>query len=168
MSDQTTDSTADQNTTDAETAPSWDDAFKGEDPAKVRDALDHAREWEKRSKENAAAAAELAAIKQSQKTTEERATERLAEIEERALQLTLKEARTDVSAETGIPVNILAGPEDSTPESIKAFAALLAAYTENVGKPRPPRPDANQGRSGTGSASTADQFAAAIEGSFTR
>jgi len=64
--------------------PSWDDAFKGEDPVKVRKALDHAREWEKRAKENATAATELAKIQDAQKTEAERAADRIAKAEAEA------------------------------------------------------------------------------------
>jgi hypothetical protein len=65
-------------------------------------------------------------------------------------------------------VNILAGPQGSTAEDIKAFADLLNSHMEQAGKPRTPKPDPNQGRQGGGTASTADQFAAAIEPHFTR
>jgi hypothetical protein len=44
-------------------ATSWDDLFKGEDPKKVKEALDNSRKWESRAKENKAAADELAQIK---------------------------------------------------------------------------------------------------------
>ena len=125
-----------------------------------------AREWEKRAKENKSAAEKLAEIEEASKTAEQKAAERLAEMEAQAKALEAKAARAEIASETGIPSNILAGPEDSSPEAIKAYADLLIAYTENAGKPRPPKPDTNQGRSGTGSASTADQFAAAFEGGF--
>ena len=127
-----------------------------------------AREQEKRAKDNASAAQRLAEIEESNKSAEQKATERLAEIEKRAADLTAKELRVTVSEETGVPVAILAGPADSTAEAIKAYADLLNDYTEKAGKPRPPKPDPNQGRTGGGTASTADMFAAAIEPHFTR
>ena len=127
-----------------------------------------AREQEKRAKENADAARRLGEIEDAQKTAEQKAADKLAELTAKEAALAAKEARVTVSADTGIPTEILAGPTDSTPEAIKAFADLLNDYTEKAGKPRSPKPDPNQGRSGGGTASTADQFAAAIEPHFTR
>lgn len=127
-----------------------------------------AAKYRTEAKAGAEARARLAEIEEANQTAEQKAAARLAEIEKRAEELAAKEARTDVSAETGIPVALLAGPEDSSPDAIKAFADLLIAYTEKAGKPRPPKPDANQGRSGSAATTTAEQFAAAIEGSFTR
>ena len=127
-----------------------------------------AREQERRAKDNAGAAQRLAEIEEANKTAEQKAADRLAEIEQRAAALSAKEARAEIATETGIPANILAGPTDSTPEAIRAFADLLNDYTEKAGKPRTPKPDPNQGRSGAGAASTAEQFAAAVEPHFTR
>ena len=127
-----------------------------------------AREQEKRAKDNADAAKRLSEIEEANKTAEQKAAEKLAEIESRAAELAAKEARADVASETGLPVNILAGPQGSTVEDIKAYAELLSAYMEQAGKPRTPRPDPNQGRQGGGTQSTADLFAAAIEPHFTR
>ena len=56
----------------------------------------------------------------------------------------------------------------SDEETLTKQAQRLAQRTEDAGKPRTPKPDPNQGRQGTGVASTADQFAAAIEPHFTR
>lgn len=53
-------------------------------------------------------------------------------------------------------------------ETLTKQAERLAARSEDSARPRPPRPDPNQGRPGSGPASTADLFAAAVEGSFTR
>jgi hypothetical protein len=69
-----------------------------------------------------------------------------------------------VAEETGVPAAILAGPEDSTPEAIRAYADLLVKHMEAAGKPRTPRPDPNQGRNGSVKTSTSEQFAAAIDG----
>lgn len=81
---QTTETTTTETTTETATA-SWDEAFKGEDPAKVRKALDHAREWEKRAKENAKAAERLKELEDAQKSDAEKTAERLRETEARAL-----------------------------------------------------------------------------------
>jgi hypothetical protein len=118
-----------------------------------------AREQEKRAKENATAAQRLADLEDAQKTAEQKAADKLAELTAKEAALAAKEARADVSATTGIPAQILAGPEDSTPEAIQAFADLLTAHVEAAGKPRAPRPDANQGRSGGAPSSPVDSFA---------
>jgi len=161
---------SDEQTSTTETAevqPQEGDAktFDAEYVDKLRK---EAAKYRTEAKAGADARARLAQIEEANKTAEEKAAEKLADIEKRASELAAKEARTDVAAETGIPANILAGPTDSTPEAIKAFADLLTDYTEKAGKPRSPRPDPNQGRSGGGTATTADQFAAAIEPHFTR
>jgi hypothetical protein len=109
-----------------------------------------AREQEKRAKENAEAAKRLGEIDDATKSAEQKANDRLAEIERRATELAAKEARADVSATTGIPAALLAGPEDSTTEAVQAYADLLIAHMEAAGKPRAPKPDANQGRPGRG------------------
>lgn len=118
-----------------------------------------AREQEKRAKDNATAAQRLAELEDAQKTAEQKAADKLAELTAKETALAAKEARADVSASTGIPAQILAGPEDSTPEAIQAFAELLNTHMEQAGKPRAPRPDPNQGRPGGGPSSTADSFA---------
>jgi hypothetical protein len=118
-----------------------------------------AREQEKRAKDNAAAAQRLSEIEEANKTAEQKAADRLREIEDRAKELEAKENRTEIAATTGIPVALLAGPENSTPEALQAYADLLNAHMEAAGKPRAPKPDPNQGRTGTGPKSTADSFA---------
>ena len=159
-----------QNTNDAQNAdgqPQEGDAktFDAEYVEKLRK---EAAKYRTEAKAGADARARLAEIEEANKTAEQKAAERLAEIEMRATELAAKEARTDVAAETGIPANILAGPTDSTPEAIKAFADLLIDYTEKAGRPRSPKPDPNQGRTGSGTPTTADMFAAAVDGALTR
>lgn len=92
-----------------------------------------AREQEKRAKENADAARRLAEIEEANKTAEQKAADKLAELARKEAELAAKEARADVSAATGLPAQILAGPTDHTPEAIKAFADLLL---EHIGEKR--------------------------------
>ena len=160
---------SDEQTTEATTEQPQEGAeVKTFDAEYVDKLRKEAAKYRTEAKANADAAEKLAKIEDASKTAEQKAAERLAQMEAQTKALEAKAARAEIASETGIPSDILAGPQDSTPESIKAYADLLVAYTEKAGKPRPPKPDANQGRSATGSASTADQFAAAIEGSFTR
>lgn len=125
----------------------------------VKKLRDEAAKYRTEAKANAEAAKKLAEIEEANSTEAEKQAKRLAEAEERAKALEVKAARAEVASETGIPADILAGPEDSTAEAIKAYAAKVIAFTEQSGKPRPPRPDANQGRSGNGVKTPADSFA---------
>jgi len=166
MSDEQTSTT--EATQDAAEKPQEGAEVKTFDAEYVDKLRKEAAKYRTEAKAKADAAAKLAQIEEASKTAEQKAAERLAEMEAQTKALEAKATRAEIASESGIPADILAGPEDSSTESIKAYADLLAAYLEKAGKPRPPRPDANQGRSGTGTATTADQFAAAIEGSFTR
>lgn len=152
---------SDEQSSNAETATAQpqEGEAKTFDAEYVEKLRKEAAKYRTEAKAGADARARLVEIEEANKTAEQKAADRLAEIEQRTAALAAKEALTDVSAETGIPANLLAGPTDSTPEAVKAFADLLTDYAEKAGKPRPPKPDANQGRSGTGAASTADQFA---------
>ena len=107
-----------------------------------------ARHWEKRAKENKAAADKLAELEEAQKSAEQRAAEREAAAERRAAEAEAKAARADVAATTGIPGDILAGPADSTAEAVQAYADKLIAFMESRAQPRKPRPDPVQGRGG--------------------
>ena len=70
--DDTSDEQGDQDEDSEQVAGSaWESLFQGEDPKKVREQLDHAREWERRAKANKEAADELAALKAAQSTHEE-------------------------------------------------------------------------------------------------
>ena len=116
-----------------------------EQPTVEVDWKQKAREWEKRAKENKAAADKLAELEEAQKSAEQKAAERLAEAERKAAEAEARAARASVSASTGIPVEILAGPDDGSAEALRAFADRLASYIEDRGKPRQPRPDPAQG-----------------------
>lgn len=85
------------------------------------------REWERRAKDNKAAADKLAELEEAQKTAEQRAAERLAEAERRAVEFEAKATRAEVAAASGIPADVLAGPEDSTAEAMGAFADKIKA-----------------------------------------
>lgn len=126
----------------------------------VKKLRDEAAKYRTEAKANAKAAEELAKIQDANKSEADKQAERLAQAEERAKALEVKATRAEVASEKGIPAQILAGPEDGTPEALEAFADLVIAYTEQAGKPRPPSPDPNQGRSGgNGPKTTADSFA---------
>lgn len=125
-----------------------------------------AAKYRTEAKANAEAAQRLAEIEEANKTEAGRQAERLQQAEERAKQLELKANRAEVASTVGVPAELLAGPEDSTPEALTAYAEKVIAFAEAKGAPRAPRPDANQGRSSSGPASTADQFAAVFNGAL--
>ena len=91
-----------------------------------------AREQEKRAKENADAAKRLAEIEEANKTAEQRAAERLAEAERKAVEIEARATRAEVAAATGIPVDILAGPKDSTAEAVTEYAEMVKAHFERT------------------------------------
>lgn len=124
MSETTTEATT---TTTAETASPWEELFKGEDPAKVRKSLEHAREWEKRAKDNADAARRLAQIEEAKKTDDEKAADRLKAIEDRATAAEQRAMRFEIAAEFGL------SPDDAkrlehvpTEDGMREIAQALA------------------------------------------
>lgn len=127
-----------------------------------------AREQEKRAKENADAVAELAKIKESQKSEAEKAADRLRELESEAASAKQEAARFKVAAKFAISddfIDFLTGEDE---EVLTEQAKKLSKIAEDAGKPRAPKPDPNQGRAATLNASTADQFAAAFNDAFNR
>lgn len=134
-----------------------------------------ARKWEQRAKENKQAATELEKKRKAEMTDAERA---VAEAEERGRTAAVQEygkrlatseiraAAADAQADlTGVFDYLDLGrfvDENGEPneKAIKSFVAGLPVKDD--GKPRPPKPDPNQGRQSGGSTSTADQFAAAV------
>lgn len=155
---------SEQQTTDAPEAQGQENTEQAAEQPKPTETVEFwkqkAREQEKRAKDNADAAKRLAELEDAQKTAEQKAADKLAELTAKEAALAAKEARADVASTTGIPAQILAGPEDSTPEAIQAYADLLIAHMEASGKPRAPKPDPNQGRSGGAvGPTTADSFA---------
>lgn len=123
MSETTTETT----TTATETVNPWEETFKGEDPAKVRKALDHAREWEKRAKDNADAAKRLTEIEEAKKSDDEKAADRLKAIEDRAAKAEQRAVRFEIAAEFGL------SPDDAkrlehipTEEGMREIAQALA------------------------------------------
>ena len=116
------------------------------------------------AKANADAAKKLADIEEAQKTAEQKAAERLAEAERKAAEAEAKMALATVAGESGVPADILNGPEDRTPEGLQAFADKITAYVGAANAPRTPKPDPNQGRLSPTATSNAELFAAAFGG----
>lgn len=75
--------------------------------------------------EKAAAAAELAQLKEANKTEAEKVAERLAAAEKRSVELEAKALRAEVAAEKGVPVALLSG---TTQEELEAAADALIEF----------------------------------------
>lgn len=94
--------------------------------AKYEEAIANSRKWEGRAKENSTAAARLAEIEEASKTAEQKAAEKLADLEakvkgyETAQQIAAWKA--EVAEASGVPATALAG---DTKEAIEAHAAIL-------------------------------------------
>ncbi|HHX46968.1 MAG TPA: hypothetical protein GX718_06300 [Brevibacterium sp.] len=135
-------------------------------PVEDTDWKAEARKWEQRAKENKSAAEELSQIKDAQKSDAERAADALAQAQADAESARAELLRYRVAAEHGITdaediALFLTGTDADT---LTKQAARLAARAVDESKPRIPRPDPNQGRSGDAAASTADQFAGVVGG----
>ena len=126
-----------------------------------------AREQEKRAKDNADAAKRLAEIENAQKTEAQKATEALEEATQRAAAAESALLRYTVATEQGIPSQAVKFLTGSTREEIEASAKDVLELIGDAGKPRSPKPDPNQGRSGGSAATTADQFAGVVGGLLT-
>ena len=110
------------------------------------------------------AAKRLAELEDAQKTAEQKAADRLAEAERKAAEAEAKMALAEAASGSGIPADILAGPEDVTPDGLRAFADKITAYVGAANAPRTPKPDPNQGRLSPTATSNAELFAAAFSG----
>lgn len=158
MSDQpdtTTDSTETQ-------PPQGDPAETGELGDSGKKALDAERRRAATAEREAKAlkarldqleAANLSELEKAQKAAAE-ATARLAEFEKTTI-------RQRVALTKGVPADLVDRLRGDTEDEIAADADALMAL---VTAPKSPRPDPSQGPRTTAAGSTADQFAAAING----
>lgn len=110
--------------------------------------------------EGQAALAKLAELEESQKTEAQKTQERLDAAEKRAVELELKATRAEVAAAKGVPVELLSG---GTQEELEASADALIAFR---GEQKSAPSSSAIGRANTtdGTATTADAFAAFVEG----
>lgn len=114
-------------------------------------------------------AARLDELEEANKTEQQKLADRLAEAEKSAERARTEALRFKIASKFGVSDEdadlFLTGTDE---ETLTRQAERLAARSDEAGKPRAPKPDPNQGRPSGGTASTADQFAAAIESQFTR
>ena len=124
--------TTTETTTETTAGTAWDELFKGQDPEKVKKSLEHAREWEKRAKDNADAAKRLAEIEEATKSEAEKAADRIAKAEAEVATVPAKVA--DALREALVALEVV--PEDkkvlltaSDPEAlldqVKAIQGLV-------------------------------------------
>lgn len=127
-----------------------------------------ARKWEERAKENAEARKRLDEIEAANKSALEKAAEARQKAEQERDAARAEALRFKVASKHGISDEdaelFLTGSDEDT---LTRQAERLAAATADASKPRAPKPDANQGRNGSGAGmTTAQQFATAIEGAL--
>jgi hypothetical protein len=100
-----------------------------------------AREQEKRAKANAEAGKRLTEIEQSQKTEQEKITERLAAAERRAVDAERKVLAASVAAAKGVPASALIGEdEDALCRQADELIAWRDAATAKTNTPTVRRP----------------------------
>lgn len=104
--------------------------------AKYKEAIAHSREWEKRAKDNKAAADELQQLKEAQLSEAEKTAKRIKELEAKnaayEAEKQQNEWKTQVSKETGVPIGLLHG---STLEEMQTNGKALADYIADKTKP---------------------------------
>lgn len=113
-------------------ATQWAALFGQEDPAEVARQLKHARQWEKRAKDNKGAADELARIKDAEKTETERLADRLAAAERERDEERQGRARLMAAAAHNLPTSLIDRIGGSTDEEIDESAAALAAELDRL------------------------------------
>jgi len=95
----------------------------------------------------------------------EKATRRAELAEKELADMQVAAVRSRVALEKGLPASLVGRLQGTTEQELAADADELLAL---VRSPLTPRPDPSQGaRGGDPKTSTADQFAAAIQGAFT-
>lgn len=117
-----------------------------------------ARKWEKLAKQNKGAAEELASLKASQMTEQERLTKRAEDAEKLVERYRADEQRREDAAQvataTGVPVALLL--HCATREDMEQFATEYEQATHV--KSAPPAPSSRIVRGGEGKTSTRDLF----------
>lgn len=99
-----------------------------------------AREWEKRAKDNAKAAARLSEIEDAQKTQSEKDAERIAALESEAAQARAEALRLRVGTQAGLSPELIDRLKGSTEDEIAADAAQLAELVKPQRSPLETRP----------------------------
>jgi len=80
--------------------------------------------------EKAALAARVKELEDRDKSEADKAAERLADAQRRTVELEARATRAEISSETKIPVELLAGPKSTSPEDLKAFADAINEHVK--------------------------------------
>jgi hypothetical protein len=120
-------------------APAQEPAAKPETDWKAE-----AKKWETRAKENKSAAERLAALEESQKTEQQKLTERLAEAERERDAVRSEALRLRIAADKGLTPKQAARLRGSSEEELLADADELLSEFQPAG-PRRPSGDIDQG-----------------------
>lgn len=127
-------------TAQADTA-SWGDLFKGEDPAKVREALDNSRKWESRAKDNFEKAKQYDALEEAKKSEQQKLEERAAAAEKTAQDSAREAARLRVALDKGLTPSQAKRLVGDTEEDLAKDADEMLADLQ----PGRPKGDVGQG-----------------------
>jgi hypothetical protein len=163
MADDSTATEATENTTEAESAPEQEQSATDALGDAGKKALDAERR-EKRAAERRAAELEarLKEFEDRDKSEAQKLAERAEKAEADLAALQAASLRAEVALEKGLTPAQAKRLIGATREELEADADELLEALGAQNGPRAPRPDPNQGRQSGGTASTADQFAAAI------
>jgi hypothetical protein len=116
-----------------------------------------------RLREAEAKAAAFDKLEEANKSQAQKDAEMLAAETRRADEAETALRRYQVAADKGIPGNALKFLTGTTIEEIEASAKDVLELIGDAGKPRPPKPDPNQGRMGAEAATPSSQFAAFLK-----
>jgi hypothetical protein len=146
--------------TEAETAP--DEATsKAEIDWKAK-----SREWERKAKANAEAAAKLAQLEESQKTEAQKLADRVSAAERAAADNELKAIRSEIALEKGLTAGQAKRLMGTTRDELEADAAQLLV---DLAKNARPQGDLDQGgRSRSVATSPAQEFAHLMQAQLQR
>jgi hypothetical protein len=141
-------------------APAPTPASEEAKPAQAKPETDwkaEARKHEQRAKENAAAAAELAALKESQKTEAQKLADRVAAAEKERDDARLEALRVKVGAAKKLPADVVDLLKGDTEDELAAHADRLAEHFKQAVRPSG---SIDQGQRGAALAATpAQEFA---------
>lgn len=152
-------------TDQASTSPTGDESK----PAQAKPETDwkaEARKHEQRAKENAAAATELAALKESQKTEGQKLADRATQAEKERDEARLEALRVKVGAAKKLPADVVDLLKGDTEDELAAHADRLAEHFKQSARPAG---SVDQGQRGAApTASPAQDFADFINKQMTQ
>lgn len=140
------------------------DGGKTFDAEYVKKLRDEAARYRTEAKANADAAKRLADLEDADKTEQQKLTDQLAQATTERDEAVASAARLRVAVSKGLPADLVDRLRGDTEDELAEDADKLLALVAKDERPRPPAPDPRQGGNGGGHLSTAQQFAAAIEG----